>query len=82
MSETTRLCFTTTLIKQTPTVTVVRVWTMGAGHDVVVPHWVAEPRMWAVGDFMRRHRQLGGYLIHQTSPQTFDVLIDPQAKVA
>jgi hypothetical protein len=82
MTETTRLCFTTQLIKKTPTVTVVRIHTMGTHKDIHVPHWVVEPRMWAVGDFMRSHRQLGGYLIHQTSSNTFDVLVDPQQGVA
>ena len=79
---TTRLHFTTSLIKRTPTVTVIRVHTMGATRDTVVPHWVVEPHMWAVGDFMRTHRQIGGYLIHQTGHHTFDVIVEPQAEVA
>ena len=82
MTQTTRLHFATAIVKRTPTVTVVHVETMGAHKDIHVPHWVVEPRMWAVGDFMRKHRQLGGYLIEQTSSSTFTVAVDPQRKVA
>jgi hypothetical protein len=82
MTHTTRLAFETDLLKKTPTVTVVRVKVAGIHRDTHVPHWVAEPHMWAVGDFMRSHRQIGGYLIHQTGPRTFDVLVEPQQGVA
>lgn len=82
MTDTIRLSVDTQLVKQTPTVTVIRVDCMGAVKDVHVPHWVVEPHMWAVGDFMRSHRQLGGYLIHQIAFDMFDVILEPQRKVA
>ena len=82
MTTATRLHFVTELIKRTPTVTVVRVNTMGAQRDIHVPHWVVEPHMWAVGDFMRSHRQLGGYLIHQLAEDAFEVIVEPQRKAA
>jgi hypothetical protein len=82
VTHTTRLAFDTTLVKKTPTVTVVRVHVAGTHRDTVVPHWVVEPHMWAVGDFMRTHRHIGGYLIHQTGPTSFDVIVEPQQQVA